>query len=249
MSIALAVVGPFLLAAALAFGQTAPLSFEAVSIKPSAAATGNSGVHAYGWRLTMENVTLSRCIAVAYDLSETQILDGPKWIDEEKYDIVAKAAGTPSDPEMVAMAQSMLAERFSLVFHRETRQLPGYALVVTKTVLKAKASGPGADGRSHSTRDSTECTGCTTAVLAMYLAQVLHVRVADQPAAEGKFDFKLQWTPGDMRPTPRQVRPHRERTVLRFFAALQEQLGLKLEASKLPTVVLVVDRAEKASAN
>jgi uncharacterized protein (TIGR03435 family) len=177
--------------------------------------------------------------------AETQILGGPKWIDEEKYDIVAKAAGSPSDPEMVAMVQSMLAERFSLVFHRETRQFPGYALVVTKTGLKAKASGPGTDGRSHSTRNSTECTGCTMAELAMYLAQVLHVRVAGQTAAEGKFHFKLQWTPDDMRATPPagQAAPGADSPSI--FAALQEQLGLKLEASKLPTVVLVVDRAEK----
>jgi uncharacterized protein (TIGR03435 family) len=219
---------------------------------PSQAEPGSSGINTDKGRISARNVTLRRCIRGAYNVPETQVLGGPKWIDEERYDIEAKAAGPAGDHEMMIMLQSLLAERFNLVFHRETRPMSGYALVVGKSGLKAQHSAPDAGSRTSSRRGGIDAQACTMAQLAQRLSEAVHLPVADFTAAEGRFDFKLQWTPedaqarppsaGDKPGTPADAGPS-------IFAALQEQLGLKLESRKVPTEVLVIDRAGKASEN
>jgi uncharacterized protein (TIGR03435 family) len=239
--------------AARAFGQAAPApAFEVASIKPSQAEPGSgSGISSDKGRISARNVTLRRCIRGAYNVPETQVLGGPKWIDDERYDINAKAAGPADDPEMMVMLQSLLAERFKLVFHRETRPLPGYALVVGKGGLKANPSAPDAPSRTSGRRGSIEAQQCTMARLAQRLTDVLHLPVADLTAVDGNFDFKLQWVPDDglaRSPSVGDKTPAAD-TGPSIFAALQEQLGLKLESRKVPTEVLVIDRADKASEN
>jgi uncharacterized protein (TIGR03435 family) len=227
--------GHLVLIAAACFGQTPP-AFEVASIKLSTAAPGSgSGIPTDTGRIAARNVTLRRCIRGAYDIPEVQILGGPKWVDEERYDIDAKAAGPAGGTELMAMLQQLLAERFQLVFHRETRPLPGYALVAGKKGLNARRSEPNAKSIGNSSRRSIEATGCDMACLAMKLAEVLHAPVADATGIEGRFDFKLEWTPDDLQTA---VAP-----------ALEEQLGLKLEARKVPKEVIVIDHAEKATAN
>jgi uncharacterized protein (TIGR03435 family) len=243
-----------LLLAARAFAQTAPPSaFEVASIKPSRAEPGSvSGVTSERGRIIARNVTLRRCIRGAYNVPETQVLGGPKWIDDERYDIEAKAAGPAGDHDLMIMLQSLLAERFKLVFHREKRLMPGYALVVGRGGLKAQRSAPDAPSFTHSRRGGIDAQASTMANLAQKLSDAVHLPVADFTAIEGPFDFKLQWTDdaqakppsaGDKPGTvPVDAGPS-------IFAALQEQLGLKLESRKVPTEVLVIDRAVKASEN
>jgi uncharacterized protein (TIGR03435 family) len=221
---------------AVCFGQTAAPAFEVASIKPSTVELGSSSeIGSDKGRIAGRNVTLKRCIRGAYDIPEAQVFGGPKWVDEERYDIDAKAAGPAGNGEMMVMLQQLLAERFKLVIHRETRPLAGYALVVGKKGLTAKASEPGAGPRSNSNRHSIDATACSMACLAMKLSEVLHVPVTDSTGLEGKFDFKLEWTPDDLQTA--------------VLPALEEQLGLKLEGRKIPTQVIVIDSAEKASAN
>jgi uncharacterized protein (TIGR03435 family) len=234
---------------ARAFGQTAPaLAFEVASVKPSQAAPGSgSGITSEEGRISGRNVTLKRCIRGAYGLPEAQIFGGPKWVDDDRYDIDAKAAGPAGDRELMAMLQALLAERFKLVFHRETRALSGYALVVGKNGLTAKHSAPGAGSRTNASRGKIDASGCSMAQLAMKLSEALHVPVADLTVLGGEFDFKLEWTPDDLQAkplVPAQLAPGPS-----IFAALPEQLGLKLEPRKVPAEVLVIDRAEKASEN
>jgi uncharacterized protein (TIGR03435 family) len=193
-------------------------------------------------------VTLKRCVRGAYGVEEPRILGGPKWIDEARYDIEAKAAGPAGDRELMVMLQSLLAERFKLAFHRETRALPGYALVVGKGGLKAKPSDPDADSRTSSSRVSIEAAGCTMAHLALKLSEILHLPVADFTAVPGGFDFKLEWTVDDMQATPPAAAPD-PASGPSIFAALQGQLGLRLESRKVPAEVLVIDHAEKPSEN
>jgi uncharacterized protein (TIGR03435 family) len=242
-----------LLLAAWAFGQTAaPPTFEVASIKPSGAEPGSSGIFEDKGRIHAKNCTLRRCIRGAYNVPETLILGGPKWIDDERYDIEAKAPGLAGGHEMMIMLQSLLAERFNLVFHRETRPMSGYALVVAKSGLKAPPSAPDGSSRTNSRRGGIDAQGCTMADLALKLSEAVHLPVADFTTAEGRFDFKLQWNPddGQARPpsgdkpasTPVDSGPS-------IFAALQEQLGLRLESRKVPTEVLVIDRADKPSEN
>ena len=128
-----------------AFGQTAPApAFEVASVKPTTAEPGSSsGISSEIGHISGRNVTLKHCIRSAYNVPEALVFGGPKWVDEERYDIDAKAAGPAGDGEMMLMLRSLLAERFQLVLHRETRPLPGYALVVGKKGLTAKRSLPG----------------------------------------------------------------------------------------------------------
>ena len=148
----------------------------------------------------------------------------------------------------MTMLQSLLAERFKLSFHRETRALPGYALVVGRGGLKAKPSEPEADSRTNSRWGSLEAAGCSMAHLALKLSEVLHLPVADFTAVPGEFDFQLKWTSDEMQATPPDAVPDAA-SGPSLFAALQEQLGLKLESRKVPADVLVIDHAEKPSEN
>jgi uncharacterized protein (TIGR03435 family) len=239
-----------LLQAACALGQAAPApAFEAASIKPSQDPPGSgSGITTTRGRISARNVTLKRCVRGAYGVEEPHILGGPKWLDEARYNIEARAAGPAGDRELMTMLQSLLAERFKLAFHRETRALPGYALVLGKGGLRAKPSAPDAGSRTSSRWGSIEASGCTMAQLALKLSEVLHLPVADFTAVPGEFDFKLEWTSDDMQaPAPDAVPDAASGPSL--FAALQEQLGLKLESRKVPADVLVIDHAEKPSEN
>ncbi len=211
-------------------------TFEVASVKPSDAEPGNSGGFSGRGRYTMHNVTLRRLIRGAYDVPEAQIFGGPKWIAEDRFDIDAKAATASGDHDLMLMLQSLLAERFQLTLHRETRQMAGYAVVIAKGGLKAKPSESGADCRSGSRKNGVNAYGCGAAQLAMKLTEVLHMPVADMTELAGKYDFKLEFTPdSDTGPS--------------IFAAMQEQLGLRLEGRKVPTEVLIIERAEKPSAN
>ena len=246
-----------LLQAARAFGQAAPApAFEAASIKPSKdAPDSGSGITETKGRIRGRYVTLKRCVRGAYGVEEARILGGPTWVDEDRYDIEAKAAGPAGDHELMVMLQSLLAERFKLAFHRETRALPGYALVLGKGGLKAKPSEPDADSRTNSGWGIIEAAGCTMAHLALKLSEVLHLPVADFTAVPGEFDFKLEWTSDDMQAAPPSGgdRPANAAPEAAsgpsIFAALQEQLGLKLESRKVLAEVLVIDHAEKPSEN
>jgi uncharacterized protein (TIGR03435 family) len=225
----------FLLAGA-GFAQTAPPAFDVASIKLSTTApAAGSGIDTDTGKIHAHYVTLKRCIRGAYDIPEARIFGGPKWVDEERYDIDAKAPGPADGPELMAMLQQLLAERFRLTFHRETRPLPGYAVVVGKKGLTAKPSLPNGPNDANSSRHSIDAVGCSMACLAMKLSEVLHVPVADATGVDGRFDFTLQWTPDDLQTG---VGP-----------ALEEQLGLKLEGRKVPAEVIVIDRAEKATLN
>ena len=241
-----------LLEAARAFGQAAPApAFEAASIKPSQDPPGSSsGITTTRGRISARNVTLKRCMRGAYGVEEPHILGGPKWLEDARYDIEARAAGPAGDAELMTMLQSLLAERFKLSLHRETRALSGYALVVGKGGLKAKPSEPEAGSRTSSRRGSIEAAGCTMAHLALKLSEVLHVPVADFTAIPGEFDFQLKWTSDDLQAAPPSATPVPDiASGPSLFEALQEQLGLKLESRKVPAEVLVIDHAEKPSEN
>lgn len=235
-----------LLAALLCLGAAAqPPSFDVASVKPSIAEPGSSGITTEKGRMTARNVTLKRCIRGAYGIPEPQIFGGPKWLDENRYDIDAKAAGPAGDREMMLMLQPLLAERFGLVIHRETRTLSGYALVLGKGGLKAKPSAPGARSQTNSGRGRIKAEVCTMPQLALRLSAALGIPVTDFTEIPGAFDFNLEWIPDDFKTKPAAELPAGPS----IFAAVQEQLGLKLESRKIPTEVVVVDRAELPTEN
>ena len=233
-----------LLAAGSVFAQTGALTFEAASIKPSDRVGGVVGITTLRGRIVAENVTLKRCIRGAYDVQEPQILGGPKWVDEDRYFIEAKAARPVGGHDLMLMLQALLAERFKLVVHRETRALAGYALVAAKSGLKAKPSAPGTDSSGSLRRGGLDARGYTMAQLAVKLSETLHLPVADRTGIAGKYDFKLEWTTAD------EMRARADAADgPSIFSALQEQVGLRLQSRKVAAEVLVIDHAEKPGEN
>lgn len=215
-------------AAALVCFALAGQTFEVASVKPNDSGTGHSDVDVDGNLLRMKNVTLKACIVWAFRLSDAEVY-GPSWLDSERFDITAKTEFGKPQPSML---QAVLAERFKLATHLETKELTVYELVVAKNGPKLKKADPGEDDMT-SRRGQLKATRVSMRALARFLAgpNRLSRPVVDKTGLDGVFDFTLQWTTDPEGPS--------------IFAALQEQLGLKLEAKKGPVEVLVVDHAEK----
>jgi uncharacterized protein (TIGR03435 family) len=217
--------------------------FDAVSIKASSARGGflAIGTSASPGSVTLTGTTPKDVIARAYSLKRYQIL-GPAWIDQEHYDIIARAVGRASDAEQRLMLQAMLTDRFQMVAHTETRTLPAYELVVGKKGPKLQAAKADEIG----SRVFPNAPGISGKQISMpRLAELLSLKldrpVADETGLPGVFDIELKWTPDTTEPDA-DLGPS-------VFTAIQEQLGLRLEGKKLPIDVLVVDHISKPSAN
>jgi uncharacterized protein (TIGR03435 family) len=249
----------------MVFGMSAaPAGFEVASIKPSDPAAGGMQVGVSpGGVFTARNVTVKALVQQAYDVRDFQISGGPGWLDTERYDIVAKGDGTgPSEDDLRKMTdeqrnlfkdqlllklQELLAERFELKVHRETKELPVYALIVAKNGTKFQASAEGDVTRSGLTirrgdGGKSEITGTRVplAVLVRTLSNQVGRTVLDQTGLQGNYDFKMVFVP-DLAPSDADGPS--------LFTALQEQLGLRLDAQKGPVEVVVIDSVQKASEN
>jgi uncharacterized protein (TIGR03435 family) len=225
---------------AAALGQTPP-AFEAASVKPSKSLDNGTNSKSTPGAITMEGYSLRSLIQDAYGVKDFQISGGPKWMDSDRYDINAKAAGPANYPELKLMLQTLLAERFKLVFHRESKPSTGYALVVARKGLKIQPV-EGAVGSSMNNHNSNlTAKGVSMQRLADWLARLVSAPVSDATQVSGVFDFKLGWTP-DEKSAAAPDGPS-------LFTALEEQLGVKLEPHKTTIEIIVVDTAEKASEN
>jgi uncharacterized protein (TIGR03435 family) len=222
-------------------GSTNEPQFEVTSIKPSAPGThGPTLYNPTNTRFAVANVTPKYLIAYAYDVSEFQIIGGPSWIDADEYDIVAKPQGEASGERIKAMTKSLLAERFSLKLHRESKEQSVFALVVAKggPNLQRSAAQGGPEVRGNRGGRLTMRKVTMEMMAAQLAARVLGRPVIDKTGIAGEFDVNLEWTP-DEKPDGGPS----------LFAALQEQLGLKLETQKGSVEVFVIDHIEKPSAN
>jgi uncharacterized protein (TIGR03435 family) len=221
-----------------AFAQQA--QFEVASIKPSNAPPGSSGFDSRHGRLVGTNVTLKRSIMGAYAIGPNQIVGGPDWLDSDRFDINAKAGKDAGDREMMVMLQALLAERFHLESHRETRPVQCYVIEVAKGGPKLeKSTGESSSAGSGRGRVTGRATGMDR--FAQVLAREMDLPVVNQTGLEGKFNFKLEWTP--------EIARQEANAGPSIFTAIQEQLGLRLRAQKVPIEVLVIDRAEKPTEN
>jgi uncharacterized protein (TIGR03435 family) len=222
-------------------------SFEVATIRINQTDSRGDRESYHDGLLRMSNVTLRQCIRYAYEIAEPQIAGGPKWIDDVRFDIVAKAEQPyPTDDfELLRMLKPLLAERFQLAAHHETRSLPGYALTVAKGGIHSKVSDPTTRFSGNSTANTMTVTGCTMSTLAIRLSAVLKRPVVDMTDDPRTFDFSLRWTRDDM---PSGDNPA-SGDGASLFTVLQEQVGVKLESRKVPVDVLVVDRADMPSEN
>jgi uncharacterized protein (TIGR03435 family) len=208
-------------------------------------AAGSSGEDGRNGFLKVYNVTLKRCIRYAYGMPETQIVGGPKWVDDIRYDITAKADQPISEPELLKMLQPLLADRFKLVVHREMRLVAGYALTAAKDGIKAEVSDPNSPSGGNGARGRIDTRGTQMSALVLRLSELLQRPIADQTFDTRKFNFHLRWSP-DVAPLGAETVASDGPTI---FTALEEQLGLKLVPQRVEAEVLVIDRAELPSAN
>jgi uncharacterized protein (TIGR03435 family) len=240
------------------FGQAAAApAFDVASIKP-ADPSGTMAIRRSGHHLVTVNTLLEFLIGWAYDIHTDRIDDKPKWLDSGRYDITANApqdawsaAPSPGQPtRLQQMMQALLADRFKLAVHRETRELAMYALGQAKRgarVTTREHTGP--MGQNHfgmPGRGVLVGTEVTAEMLAKVLSQQVGRSVKDETGMRGFFDFKLQWEP-DSPPPGTEARPGPGaslRSGASLFTAVQEQPGRKLEARKGPVEVLVIDHVE-----
>jgi uncharacterized protein (TIGR03435 family) len=223
-------------------------SFEVASIKfhPGPITMSGGGIH--GTTLSDTALTLLNLIEDAYDLRRDQISGGPSWIDSDHYDVIAKAegVGTLTHDRVMQMLQALLADRFQLKVHRETRETPVYELVVGKGGSKLKQTSADAKGRNFVNANSAgmhmEAANRTMEQLARQLSVTAGRPVIDKTGLVGYYAYMLDWASAIQPPPPDSDTPS-------IFTAVQEQLGLKLESAKAPVEMLIVDRAEKPSEN
>ncbi|PWU00152.1 MAG: hypothetical protein C5B51_25775 [Terriglobia bacterium] len=254
-----------------AWGQTpAPLAFDVASIKPSAPdARGTQLQLMPGAGLRVVNATLKVLLGFAYDVRDFQISGGPGWIGSERWDVVAKSEKVENpeklteeqfktaDKQVREKLRALLAERFQLKVHRETKEGPVYALVVGKNGPKLQESKDATGGMRglRMGRGQLNATSAPLEMLANTLSAQLGRPVIDKTGLTGKYDFNLAWTPepgqggGPFGPPGPDGPPPPDPNGPSVFAAVQEQLGLRLESQKGPVEVIVIDRVERASEN
>ena len=217
-------------------------AFEVASIKRNLSLDNRSGSRNLpGGRVTITNQRLRQVIRSAYGSNDLEVVGGPDWIDNDRWDILATAGTGNADVQWRLMLQSLLAERFKLRAHVEMRERPIYGLVFARSDKKL---GPNIhtteckiDGQCGSTQANTSgiasgtITGVarTMAEVGRSLSGYAERRVFDRTGLEGRYDFELQWSED-----------------VSIFTALPEQLGLKLDAQRGPVDVVVVDAVERA---
>jgi uncharacterized protein (TIGR03435 family) len=245
-------------------------AFEVASIKPD-----KSGTQMIMFRLTPDglnatNTPLKMLIQQAYGVEENQVIGLPSGLSSERYDVEAKVDGADvakmhdlDPPQRMRMLQPVLAERFQLKVHRETRDLPVYELFVAKSGPKFHEAKPGdtypngikgpdghgGPGLMWLQDGRLTCQAVGMVDLTRILSQRLGHNVLDKTALTGKYDLAMEWPPEDRSGPMSDGGNGTDSSAPSIFTVLQEQLGLKLESHKAPLEVLVIDHAEAPSAN
>jgi len=232
--------------------------FDVISVKPNKTGSGSTSIDWDDSKFDATNVSLMALLLNAYDLKDAQVINLPKWGESVRFDIQAKVvdpdrkAKSLTDDQNRAMVQPILADRFQLKFHHETKVLPVYELVVAKSGPKFKDSKitgdqKAANGMGPGSMRTSNTTMMSTAVPVSTLVDMLSSRlqriVVDKTGLAGKYDLDLTWTPDDgSTAAPDSNAPS-------IFTALQEQLGLHLQPSKSPVETFVIDHVELPSEN
>jgi uncharacterized protein (TIGR03435 family) len=223
--------------------------------------------------ITITNYTLQFLLRVAYRIQDFQIIDGPQWLTTTRFDVIGKTATANGQPEMRLMLQALLKDRFKLVAHAETRELPVYELKIAKSdstfgprlhspsrcVPQIQAQTNASQNGGPPPCDNKVFAGSMTSAgirmqgLAVNLSVFLGRTVIDRTGFNGTFDYDLTWTPEFLPQGLNSVDavsglpadPNRPP----LPTALQDQLGLKLESTRGPVDVLVIDHVEKPAEN
>jgi uncharacterized protein (TIGR03435 family) len=250
-------------------------AFEVASVKRNTSGDQRVAIQIQpGGRFMATNVTLRLLVGNAYRGQASRIEGGPSWLNSDRFDIVARAEGAAPPDQFRAMLRALLQERFKLSAHHETRELPIYALVVARsdgktgphlrpatvdcdTVGRGNAPPP----IPQSPTERLPCGmrqspgrilagGVQMAPLVETLSNFMDRLVVDRTGLKGNFDLELEWTPDQLpQPgtglAPPSAFPPPPADAPSIFTAIQEQLGLKLESTKGPVDVLVIDSVER----
>lgn len=232
-------------------GQEVPnkLEFEVASVKPAdLALSSNGGSHsskASPGRIETRNLYLKNLITWAFRLNNNQVVGGPAWMGTAGWDIDAKLPVGATMSQVPEMMKGLLAERFHLVYHRETRILPVYELIVAKNGSKLNETASTESSMSSSPTRIRYLAGTMSDLIAQ-LTSYLQRQVIDKTELKGRYDMDLRFAPVDpnspVEAATQETRPS-------IFSALEQQLGLQLKATKGPVEVLVVDSVDKATGN
>ncbi len=221
-------------------------AFDVASIKPTRSEGRVSSIRNSTGRITMENVSLRKLTLWAYGIPDDReyALIAPDWLATERFDIQATFPADTTPDQVRPMAQRLLAERFQLKLHPESRECSIYALVVARSGPKIHPVEDG-QARTSSGPGRFEATKITMQKLADMLARFTGQKVVDDTGLEGVYDFTLEWSPEQTKiPLPEDGAAAAP-SGPSVFTAIQEQLGLKLEGRKGSVEVLVVDHMEK----
>ena len=214
--------------------------FEVASIKANHSGTDVAGMRASRGSLSIVNAPLRKIVATSFGISEDRdesLIDGPDWLRTERYDIAATFAEETQPNEMRLMLQALLRERFQMCFHRETRKVPAYTLVVNKSGLKAKLAAPGAVPGFQRTAGHLASASATMSQLADKLAQQSDRPVVDYTGIQGSYALTLSWERDELGAN--------RGLGVSLYTAIQEQLGLRLEARNEPMDVIVIEYLER----
>jgi len=229
--------------------------FEVASIRTRTDGTGDIWTikpfrfDVSGPNVLIENFRLSDLITYAYDIQDYELFGEPRWADIDRYNISAKAGDgvTLNRDAARPLMRALLTDRFGLKAHAETKEMPVYALVVSKGGPKLKESAPGAEKRlTLQSKGKSALMTVSAGDMAQLAEQFSRRNKVDRPVVNrtglaGTYDYKLEW--GD------DTAATADSGVVSVFTAFQEQLGLKLEPTTAPVRVLIVDHAEKPSGN
>jgi uncharacterized protein (TIGR03435 family) len=233
-----------------ALAAASPQAFDVASVKPNNSGSGSTSESTGPGRITYTNASVNMLIQTAFGVRDFQISGGPGWLNSDKYDIVA-TTGTSKDlsgKELEPYFQALLADRFKLKFHREKKEFQIYSLVLAKgggakTGAKMTPHAGEGDSSTNISNGSGKSTVSARNVSMENFAGILSGRldraVIDNTGLPGGYDLKIEWAPdaaGDSGSPS-------------LFTALQEQLGLKLETTKGPVDIIVIDGVEKPSDN
>jgi uncharacterized protein (TIGR03435 family) len=244
--------------------QGKQVAFEVASIKRNASGDENFGFNARpGGLMVAINVTPRQIVRFAFSMQNSRVEGGPEWMDTEHYDITAKAAEAATPDQMLLMFRTLLTDRFKLVLHMDARDTPIFTLVRARTdgrlgaqlrpssadcdaIRAAQARGAAltaGDGRpvcgGRARAGIITAGGVTMEEVARNMSGLVQRVVVDRTGLQGRYDFDLKFVPDAQLTAPAGAGAPAELPSL--FVALEEQLGLKLEAGRAPVDVVVID--------
>jgi len=239
----------FLPASAQSPTQSADVTVDVATIRPHPADIHHNNFEFSGNRFILEDQSIFKLISYAYSLNARQIIDAPQWAQEQHYDLsgttnLTKDATVPQQQQII---RQLLERRLGLHFHREKRELPVYALQIVKGQPKLKPAANPSDkpmeiDDGHGMQTERTFTNTTITDFVTRMQFFVDRPLVDQTGLTGRYDFQLTYTYGNAPSEEPNAAPL-------LFTAIQEQLGLKLQAKKAPIDVFVIEHIEQPTQN